>query len=181
MPTPRSGRGLALVGYRGTGKSTVGRLVAVRASRRFFDVDLELEARAGRSISSIFADWGEPVFRDWEAQILAELIEQFPEAVIAPGGGSVLGEANRGLIRDFGHVVWLTAPSGELARRLAADERGQSARPALTAAGAIAEIAQVLEERAPLYEGLANAVIETGGKCPEEVAQAVLESWTTWK
>jgi shikimate kinase len=83
-------------------------------------------------------------------------------------------------MRKFGHLVWLTACPLELARRLEADEPGRSARPALTSAGAIAEIEQILRERAPLYEALADAIIETGGKSPDEVAQAVLGSWTTW-
>jgi shikimate kinase len=179
MPPCRPGRGLALLGYRGTGKSTVGRLVAGMTNRRFLDVDLEIEVRSGRSIGAIFADSGEPIFREWEERILAELIERFPKAIIAPGGGSVLRERNRRLMREFGHVVWLTALPGELARRLEADDRDKAARPALTAAGAIAEIEQVLRERAPLYEGLADAIIETGGKSPEEVAHAILESWTT--
>ncbi len=180
MPPSRPGRGLALVGYRGTGKSTVGRLLAGMTNRRFLDVDLEIEARSGRSIGAIFADSGEPVFREWEERILAEVVGKFPGAIIAPGGGSVLREPNRRLMREFGHVVWLTALPGELARRLQADLAGKPARPALTAAGPIAEIEQVLRERAPLYQALADVVIETGGKCPEEVAHAILGSWTTW-
>jgi shikimate kinase len=180
MPPPRLGLGLALVGYRGTGKSTVGRLVASMANRQFLDVDLEIAARSGRSIGAIFAESGEPAFRDWEEQTLAELIGLFPGAVIAPGGGSVLREPNRRRLREFGHVVWLTAVPGELARRLEADDRGKPGRPALTAAGTTAEIEQVLRERTPLYEGLADSIIETGGKSPAEVAAAVLASWKTW-
>ena len=85
----RPGQGLALVGYRGTGKSTVGRIVADPSERPFLDADLELEARAGRSVSAILTEEGEPVFRDWEERTLAELIEQSPTAVIATGGGVV--------------------------------------------------------------------------------------------
>jgi shikimate kinase len=172
-------RGLALVGYRGTGKSTVGRILSERLGRPFLDADLEVEARAGRSISRIFADWGEPVFRDWEERTLGELTEKFPTAVIATGGGAVLREANRRRIRKFGYVVWLTAGPAEVARRLAADQRGLMERPALTAAGTIAEIGELLSARTPLYRGLADTEIETGEKTPEEVATAIVTCWAS--
>jgi shikimate kinase len=177
LPKPTSPRGLALVGYRGTGKSTVGRILSERLSRRFVDADLEIEARAGRSASAIFASWGEPVFRDWEERTLAELTRSFPDAIIATGGGVVLREANRRRIREFGYVAWLTADASELARRLASDPRGLDERPALTPAGTIAEIAAVLAKRKPLYAGLADIQIETGDKAPEEVANAILACW----
>jgi shikimate kinase len=177
FPAGRSGRGLALIGYRGTGKTTVGRIVAARLSRTFLDADLELEARAGLPISRIFSEWGETVFRDWEERSLAELIHGFPEAVVATGGGVVLRVPNRIRICDFGFVVWLTAGPSVLAERLAADPTGLTARPALTSAGTIAEIAQVLELRAPLYQEIADTVIDTTDKSPEEVAAVVVERW----
>ena len=86
----------------------------------------------------------------------------------------MLREANRRRLRDFGFVVWLTAEPAELARRLESDPRGLAERPALTADGTIAEIAQVLDVRTPLYQEVADAVIETGGKSPDEVAAAIL-------
>jgi shikimate kinase len=171
----RPGRGLALVGYRGTGKSTVGRILACRSQRDFLDADLELEARAGRPVSAILTEDGEPVFRDWEERILAELIEQSPTAVIATGGGAVVREVNRSRLRDFGFIVWLTAEPDELASRLRSDPRGLAARPALSADGTVAEIARVLEIRKPLYQEVADAVIETGGNTPDLVAAAILD------
>ena len=180
MPSPCAGRGLVLVGYRGTGKSTVGRILAGMLNRKFVDVDKEIEARAGRSIATIFAEAGEPVFRDCEEQTLAVLLDQYPEAVVATGGGSVMREQNRSRMRAFGHIVWLTAEPHELARRLEADKRGAELRPPLTPAGTIAEIVHVLRERTPVYEGLADLVIETGGKTPEEVAAVILERRRDW-
>jgi len=176
LPSPPA-TGLALVGYRGTGKSTVGRILARRLNRPFLDADLEVEARAGRSISAIFAEWGEPVFRDWEERTLAELTEMFPAAIVATGGGAVLRESNRRRLRDFGFVVWLTADPRELARRLESDRRGLAERPALTPVGTIAEIARVLAIRQPFYQGLADTVINTGDKDPDEVATAILGCW----
>ncbi len=171
------GRGVALIGYRGTGKSTVGQILADGLNRRFVDADHEIEARTGRSIRAVFADWGEAVFRDWEEKTLAELTSTFPEAVIATGGGVVLRETNRRRIREFGFVVWLRADPAELARRLATDERGLAGRPPLTTAGTLTEIAQVLEQRLRLYDELADAVIETGGKTPDEVVGAIFDCW----
>jgi shikimate kinase len=179
MAPSHRGRGLALVGYRGTGKTTVGRLLAERMNRSFIDVDLEIEARSGHSIDAIFLQSGEPVFRDWEERVLGELLEQYPDAVVATGGGSVLREQNRRRIRNFGSVVWLTAIPDELARRLESDHRKGAGRPALTAAGAIDEIAQVLAERMPIYKELADLVIETGGKSPAEVASAIQERFAS--
>src|SRR4051812_50028370 len=88
-------RGLALVGMRGSGKSTVGRILASRLSRPFLDADDALEARVGRPIASLFAREGEPYFRDWEERILAELTAGHPRAILATGGGGDLREANR--------------------------------------------------------------------------------------
>ena len=177
-PRPRRpGRGLALVGYRGTGKSTVGQILASQSQRTFLDADLELEVRAGRSVSAILTEEGEPVFRDWEERILAELIELSPTAVIATGGGAILREPNRRRLRDFGFIVWLTAEPDELACRLRSDPRGLAARPALSADGTIAEIERVLDIRKPLYQEVADAVIETGGKAPDQIAAAILECW----
>jgi shikimate kinase len=175
MAPSHRGRGVALVGYRGTGKTTVGRLLALKMNRSFIDVDLEIEARSGHSIDAIFSQSGEPEFRDWEERVLDDLLEQYPEAVVATGGGSVLREQNRRRIRNFGSVVWLTAIPDELARRLDSDFHRGAGRPALTAAGAIDEISQVLAERMPIYEAVADLVIETTGKSPEQVASAILE------
>lgn len=181
MNTPtirREGLGLALVGYRGTGKSTVGRLLAERTGRPFVDADHEIEARAGRSIRSIFEGSGEPAFRDWEERVLREVAEGRPGAVLATGGGAILREANRRTLRAFGLVVWLRAEPQVLARRLEADARTRAARPALTSAGALHEIADVLASRTPLYQAVADACVDTEGKSIAEVVDAILELWS---
>jgi shikimate kinase len=178
MSEGTSGRGLVLIGYRGTGKSTIGRILAERSGRRFLDADREIEARSGRTIRSIFAGSGEPAFRDWEERILADLIAEAPGAILATGGGAVLREANRRRLREFGFVAWLTAEPAELARRLEADRPGLADRPPLTAAGTVDEISVVLAARTPLYRGMADAVIPTDGRDPRQVAEAILGCWT---
>jgi shikimate kinase len=167
-------KGVALVGYRGTGKSTVGRILAERLNRPFVDADLELEARTGRSIAAIFAAEGEPVFREWEERVLADLTTAFPRAVLATGGGAVLRQSNRNRIREFGLVVWLRADPAKLVRRLAADQAALESRPALTEAGTLAEIASVLKARTPLYQVLADMAVDTDDKTVDDVATVIL-------
>lgn len=173
---PPTRRGLALVGYRGTGKSTVGRLVAGRLGRPFVDADAALEARFGRSVAAIFEQHGEPDFRDREERVLRDLTAG-PTAVIATGGGVVLREANRKLLRQFGFVVWLTADPDSLAARLRSNPAALAGRPALTAAGTLGEIADLLRTREPLYRAVSDAEVSTVGRTPAEVAEVVLAVW----
>ncbi len=174
---PRGSSGIALVGYRGTGKSTVGRILAERLGRPFADADVEVEALAGRPIRSIFAEEGEPAFRELEARVLADLAARPGGGVVATGGGAVLLDANRKALRDFGLVIWLSADPDTLAQRLQASRRGVEDRPSLTAAGTLAEIADVLEARTPLYREVAHAVIETAGRDVDQVVDEALEAW----
>ena len=171
-------RGIALVGYRGTGKSTVGRILAERLGREFADTDREVEALADRSIRSIFLEEGEPAFRAREARVLTDLANRLNGGVLATGGGAILLESNRNLLRAFGFVAWLTADAETLARRLQSSRRAVEDRPALTAAGTLAEIAEVLEARTPLYREVAHASVETTGWTADQVADAVLEAWS---
>ncbi len=174
---PRRGRGLVLIGGRGTGKSTVGWLIAARAGRPFIDSDREIEVRSGRSIRAIFDELGEPAFRDWEESTLARLAAEAPEAVLATGGGAILREANRNVLRGFGLVAWLTANPAEMGRRLQAHRSGLAERPALTPAGTLDEIVAVLAARQPLYASLADVTIATDGLTPTEVAETLLALW----
>jgi shikimate kinase len=174
---PGRGTGLALIGYRGTGKSTVGRMLAARLNRPFLDADLEIESRAGMPIAEIFAEWGEPEFRDREERTLVELTTTFPNAILATGGGAILRPSNCEILARFGLVVWLRAEPAELARRLETDQASGASRPALTTAGTIAEIAQVYHARQALYEAAAHAAVDTQGRSPGDVAEQVLALW----
>ena len=105
---PRSAFPLVLIGYRGTGKTTVAQQLALALGWEWVDADVEVELRAGKSIAAIFADDGEQVFRDWEAQTLADSLRR-ERVVLAAGGGVVLREANRRLLAERARVVWLRA------------------------------------------------------------------------
>jgi shikimate kinase len=164
-----------LVGYRGTGKTTVGRLLAERLDWRFADADQEVEARAGRPIARIFAEDGEAAFRDLEEEVLADLVA-LPNIVIATGGGAILRPSNRELLRSLGFVAWLTADAETLSQRIARDPRRVETRPALTAAGTLDEIADVLAARLPHYREVADLEVGTAGRSCREVADAVIRA-----
>ena len=176
---PARGPGLVLVGYRGTGKSTIGRIVAERARCPFADADAEFERAVGRSIRAVFEEEGEPSFRLREAALVESLVD-LPElagGVLATGGGAVLAESNRRALRRFGLVVWLTADAETLARRLANSRNPLADRPALTAAGTIDEVAAVLEARLPAYRAAADVEVASAGRSVGEVVESVLELW----
>lgn len=162
-----------LIGYRGTGKSTVGQLVAERLGIEAIDADVEIERRAGRPIAAIFAEEGEAAFRDFEAAVVAELATR-RGVVVALGGGAVLREATRDTVRAAGPVVWLTASVDTIASRIVADTTTLSRRPDLTAAGGRAEIEALLSERTPIYAACATFVVDTERKSPAEVADEIV-------
>ena len=161
-----------LIGYRGTGKTTVARLVAEQLDWQAIDADHEIELRAGKSVAAIFAEDGEAVFRDLEAQVVADLGRR-TKIVVAPGGGAVLRPETRDAMRAAGPIVWLTAGIDTITQRLAADAASGSRRPNLTAGGR-AEIEALLAERTPIYRACATFVVDTEGKTPAEVADEIV-------
>ncbi|MEX0712312.1 MAG: shikimate kinase, partial [Pirellulales bacterium] len=104
---------IVLIGYRGSGKSTVARELAGRLGWPWLDADHQIEERAGKSIAAVFAEEGEERFRDLESSLLAELVER-DKTVLAAGGGAVLRPANRALLRSAGKVVWLQADAATI-------------------------------------------------------------------
>ena len=163
---------LFLIGYRGSGKTTVGRLVADRIGWAFLDADTVLEERHGRTIREIFAAEGEAGFRDKEAAVLADLGTR-TDTVIATGGGVVLRDENRRLLKSRGFVAWLTADAPTLLARIQADPTTAERRPAL-AGGGLVEIEQLLVVREPLYRACADLTVPIGALSPEQAADAIL-------
>lgn len=163
---------LFLVGLRGSGKSTIARIVARTLGWEWRDADDELEKRFGQSIRSIFAAEGEAGFRDKESVILESLC-RLPRHVIATGGGVVLREANRSLLRASGRVVWLNADVETLWRRVQADGATAVRRPTLTVGGR-GEMEEIFHLREPLYRQCADYIAQTGGREPDEIAAEIL-------
>jgi shikimate kinase len=167
---------LVLIGLRGTGKTTVARELSQRLSWPWFDADVLVEERAGKSIKQIFVEDGEPTFRDWEAQVVRDLAER-DKSVLALGGGAILREENRQAIARSGHVVWLQASPETLWSRISADGTTADRRPNLSPDGGINEIIATLGARRELYAACADLEIDTEGKSPAQVADAILERW----
>lgn len=165
-----------LIGYRGTGKSTVARLLAERLGWNWLDADVVLETRYGRSIRQIFADEGEAGFREKEAALLDELCRQ-RQTVVATGGGVILCEVNRQKLREAGPVIWLTADAETIWQRLQACTTTAERRPNLTVGG-LAEIQELLRVREPWYRACADSIVETQDRTPEQIVAAILQSET---
>jgi len=153
----------------GAGKTTVGRILARRLKRRFFDTDHEIERRCGVRIPVIFDIEGEAGFRDREAAVLAELCAM-DGVVLATGGGAVLREANRRALRSSGTVAYLHAQPAELAQRLRQDRN----RPLLAGADRLRRLGDLYGERDPLYREIADVVIDTGRQGSPALARALL-------
>jgi shikimate kinase len=164
---------LFLIGYRGSGKTTVAAALAQRLAWPWIDADAEIERRAGRSIQQIFADAGEPAFRDLESAVVADLARG-DRHVIALGGGAVLRDENRQALEGRGTVIWLTAPPETLLARISADPATRERRPNLTSAGGLAEIRSLLAARTPLYAALANLTIDAGSRPADEIAAEIV-------
>ena len=154
---------LILIGYRGTGKTSVAKSLAERLGWNWLDTDDRIEQRAGRSIADIFAGAGESGFRDLESAMLAEVCP-CEKTILAVGGGAVLREENRQLLKDCGQIVWLQARPETIHRRLQADAQTAERRPNLTKSGGLNEIEQVLAERTEIYHRCADIQVDTEGK-----------------
>ena len=144
-----------LIGLMGAGKTTVGRQLAKRLNRRFFDSDHEIEARTGVRVPIIFDIEGEPGFRQRETRVLAQLSQE-KDAVVATGGGIVLAEENRKCLRDTGIVVYLSASPAVLYERTRHDRN----RPLLQVSDPLARLTELFHQRDPLYREVADIVVE---------------------
>lgn len=163
---------LFLIGSRGSGKSTVARLLAQELGWDWLDADEELEKRYGQSIRAIFAAEGETGFRDKESAVLAQLC-RLTRHILATGGGVVIRESNRALLRVSGRSVWLTAEVETLWRRVQADGTTAERRPPLTVGGR-AEMEDILHLREPLYRQCADHTIDTTGREPNDIVAEIL-------
>jgi len=170
-PRPR----VALIGFRATGKSTVGRLVVASLGRVFVDMDEELVRRFGMDIRRWVDRHGWPAFRAEEAALLRSLSCAVP-SVIATGGGVVVDPGNRWVLRRRFFTVWLKASPPVVLARLQQDPRTASLRPALTDHGLEGEVRLVLREREPWYRESSHAAVGTDGEAPERIAGKVLQA-----
>ena len=159
---------IILAGFMGAGKTTVGKILACRLKKKFIDMDDVLEERAGKAISLIFSEDGEPYFRNMERKLVQELASGRNQ-VIAAGGGIVLNPDNIADFNRSGRVICLLASENDILRRVSSS----TARPLLEKGDKLQGIKKLLEQRRPLYESIPDRV-NTTGLTPEEVAETIM-------
>lgn len=147
---------IILIGFMGSGKSSIGRMVAKRMGFQFIDTDALIVERAGKSIPAIFAEQGEEAFRDLETAAI-ESIAHFSRCVISTGGGAVLRERNRALLRELGFVVLLTASEDVLWERVSRNNK----RPLLQTENPRETLSKMLAVRKEAYEAAAESIVDT--------------------
>jgi shikimate kinase len=164
-----AGRNLVLIGFMGSGKSSVGRELAKRRNYRFVDTDSMIRHKYALSIPEIFSRYGESFFREAEYEVLVRL-RGSSWMIIATGGGIIVQPRNLPLLRGLGLVVWLSADQSTIMDRV-----GKSThRPMLNQANPQESIARLLAERAPLYRQVADLQIETNGLTHSQVADRII-------
>ena len=161
---------IALTGFMGSGKTTVGKALADFLGCPFMDLDDLVVKKAGKSIPDIFAQDGEPAFRQLEAQVLRKTVDKYAEstAVLALGGGAVLAPASAALLHEKTVCIYLRATLDTLLARLEGETAG---RPL-----ADASLADRLASHEPIYEETAHVIIDTDGLSPDEVADEIIIS-----
>jgi shikimate kinase len=160
---------VVLIGYRGTGKSTIARIIAERAGLALQNLDAMIVERAGMDIPQIVEKFGWDRFRDLESQVL-EAAAAADNQVLDCGGGIILRERNRARLKAAGPVFWLTASAPAIVGRI----QGDTQRPSLTGKSFTEEVEEVMREREPLYRASADHAINTEVLAPAEAAQEIM-------
>ena len=163
-----------LIGYRCAGKTTVGRFLAKRLERFFFDTDLELVKEQGLNISDIVNQRGWAAFREIEKQVIQRACER-DNQVVATGGGAVLDEDNVKRMKDSGMLVWLRAEINTIEKRIIEDNTTRNFRPSLTSKGSVEEIQETLLERNPYYERAMDFLVDTDFMDIEAVCDTIIQ------
>jgi shikimate kinase len=170
---------IVLIGFRCSGKSTIGRELAEALSTEFVDTDDYLETKRGRSIGQIFEDHGETVFRLWESDCLNE-ISKMDNVIIATGGGAVLKYKNVRNLKRCGRIIFLDVNPDVVVHRIRKDVENRSRRPALTGADLEEEIVDQIKLRRPYYLSVADWSIDTSFMNIESATQEILDQIHRW-
>lgn len=164
---------VVLIGFRGSGKSTVGRTLADRLGWSFVDTDALIEERTGMTIREIFADQAEEGFRDLEAQVVAE-VAGLDRHVISTGGGVVLREANVEALRRSGKLVYLTAPPEVLWKRIFDDTHRHQTRLKMDPDNGLQQVRKAIMEREPIYMLASDCIVDTANRSVDSIVSRVL-------
>jgi shikimate kinase len=163
---------IVLIGYRCTGKTSVGRRLAALMNTPFYDTDELIQEEMGTTIRSIVESDGWPAFRAAEKRMIAALAVR-DGCVIALGGGAVLDPDNIHALKKTGRLIWLTADEETILKRLALDAVRTTQRPPLRAGDGAAEVSHVLRERTPIYAAAADLTIDTTGGSPDGIVNSI--------
>lgn len=158
-----------LVGLMGSGKTTIGRVLAKKLNKRFVDSDHEIEARTGVSIPVIFEIEGEQIFRQREADVIRDLTAQ-QDIVLATGGGAILNEESRRYLKSRGTVIYLRASTHSILQRTSHDKN----RPLLQTADPRKRLEELARQREPFYQEVAHLIVETGRPNIQGIVQSIL-------
>jgi len=162
---------IVLIGYRGTGKSAVGKALAAKLKRAVVSTDKEIVRRPGRSIPEIVAAHSWEYFRDLESEVCRDLAGQ-DNLVIDTGGGAILRQQNIDTLKQNGSLFWLTASVETIVSRIGRDTQ----RPSLTGTKSfVDEIQEVLHERTPRYQAAADHILPTDGRTIHQMVESILE------
>ncbi|MDQ6984333.1 MAG: shikimate kinase [Ghiorsea sp.] len=162
---------IVLVGLMGSGKSTIGKLLASRLFLSFMDLDEMIVQAQGKSIPQIFEDDGEQTFRKMESEALQAALSQEKGSIIATGGGAVLSKKNRDMMQQAVQVVWLDARHDVLAARITGDAN----RPLLHDVDPLEKIKALTAERNPLYAEVSDLCIDTGEMNTKEAVDTIAD------
>jgi shikimate kinase len=166
---------IILIGYRGTGKSTVAKILGQRLKRTVMSTDTEIVKEAGQSIPQIIEQFGWDHFRELETQMCRKLQDQ-TNLVIDTGGGLILKEENVNILKANSTIFWLTAEIPTIVKRISGDTH----RPSLSGTKTfVEEIEDILKERTPKYQAAANQVIPTDHNSPHQIADSILSLIST--
>jgi shikimate kinase len=168
-------RSIVLIGMMGVGKSSIGRRLGSRLGVPFVDADTEIERAAGMSIADIFARHGEAAFRSGEARVIARLLNGGPQ-VLATGGGAVMNEATRALIKERGVSIWLSAELDLLLRRIS---KRKAERPMLQTDDPAATLRDLLTTRQPIY-AQADITVQSRDVPHDAIVTEIIEALTAF-
>jgi len=165
---------IILIGYRGTGKSAVGKRLAEKLQLPFCDTDECIKKTAERSIQALVEENGWEYFRERECEVIRE-VAAMERSVIATGGGAVMDERNAGILKKHGLLIWLMADVRTIVQRIQRDKKSSEQRPAFSDNDIVQETADVLTKRIPVYNRLADFSIDTAGKNVYEIVDCICQ------
>ncbi len=161
---------IVLIGFMGSGKTSVGIRLAKKLAFRFMDTDLIIEEGCKRTISSVFEEEGEEFFRELETKTIRDFIGKLKDTVLSVGGGLPVQTGNGRLLRQLGQVVYLKTSRETIIRRLSGDDT----RPLLSGDNTEEQIDALLKFRAPIYEAAAHITVITNGRKFDEIIDEIM-------